>query len=128
MAKNLYSLGTVYDDSVYTNMGKEMYHTVSARVQQQPRFHIQWCSMAALFSARNYEIVIMGKDALVRNKEMQRHYLPTSILMGSKQEETLPLLRYKYINNKTLIYVCTDRLCKKPEEETNKALQQMINR
>ena len=48
--------------------------------------------------------------------------------MGSTQEETLPLLANKFSKDKTLIYVCTDKVCKKPEEETGKALQQLNNK
>jgi uncharacterized protein YyaL (SSP411 family) len=42
--------------------------------------------------------------------------------MGSASKEDLPLLKNKMPVNKTLIYVCTNRICKMPVEEVEKAL------
>jgi uncharacterized protein YyaL (SSP411 family) len=125
IAKTLYTLGNIFNDTGYTNTGSQMYYSVAARVQKMPRFHIQWCSFAAFLSTKTYEVAIMGKDALAKNKEIQRSYLPTSFIMGSTKEETIPLLQNKLITGKTLIYVCTDKLCKRPEEITANALTQI---
>ncbi|MEO8173641.1 MAG: hypothetical protein ABI581_11180, partial [Sediminibacterium sp.] len=125
MAQTLYTLGHVFNDTSYTGKGLKMYSSVSDRVQKIPRFHIQWCSFAALLSAKSYEVAIMGKEALARNQEIQRNYLPTSFIMGSTKEETIPLLRNKLVAGKTLIYVCTDKLCKRPEEITANAINQI---
>ena len=48
--------------------------------------------------------------------------------MGETDEENLPLLENKLTENKTLIYVCTNRVCKKPVEETEEALAQIKNK
>jgi uncharacterized protein YyaL (SSP411 family) len=125
MAKALYTLGNVFTDTGYTGKGTQMYYSITERVQKIPRFHIQWCSFAALLSSRSYEVAIVGKEALAKNQEIQRNYLPTSFIMGSTKAETLPLLKNKWVTDKTLIYVCTDKLCKRPEEITVKALTQI---
>lgn len=125
MAKVLFTLGTVYDDTLYTNRGIQMYRSVEERIKRTPRYYLQWCSFASFLSAGNYEVVVMGKDALKKNKELQQSYLPTSIIMGSNHEETLPLLVNKLVKDRTFIYVCTGKVCKRPEEEAAKALQQL---
>ncbi|MES2373767.1 MAG: thioredoxin domain-containing protein [Bacteroidota bacterium] len=125
LAKTLYVLGNIFNDTNYTAKGLQMYYSVMDRVKKIPRYHIQWCSFAGLLSARSYEVAIMGKDALARNQELQRNYLPTSFVMGSTKEEALPLLLNKFVAGKTLIYVCTDKLCKRPEEITAKAIAQI---
>jgi hypothetical protein len=125
IAKTLYTLGNVFNDTTYTNKASQMYYSVAERVQKIPRFHIQWCSFAALLSAKSYEVAIVGKEALTKNQEIQRNYLPTSFIMGGTKEETIPLLQNKMVAGKTLIYVCTDKLCKRPEEITAKAIAQI---
>lgn len=67
----------------------------------------------------------MGKDAIRKNKELQQSFLPTSIFMGESDEENLPLLKDKLNANKTLIYVCTNKVCKRPLEEVASALKQI---
>jgi hypothetical protein len=86
---------------------------------------MQWCSFVALLSSKSYEVVIMGKDAIAKNKELQQNYLPTSIVMGSTGEESFPLMESKSVPGKTLVYVCTNKTCKKPEAEISKALLQV---
>ncbi len=128
LAKTLFTLGTTYDDTSYSQKGVQMFRAVEERVKRAPRYYTQWSAFASFLSAKNYEVVIMGKDALKKNKELQQNYLPTSIIMGGTHEENLPLLANKFSKDKTLIYVCTDKVCKKPEEETSKALQQLNNK
>jgi uncharacterized protein YyaL (SSP411 family) len=67
----------------------------------------------------------MGKDAHIRNLELQRNYLPSCVYLGETDEENLPLLEDKLSNNKTMIYVCTNKVCKMPVEAVNKALAQI---
>jgi uncharacterized protein YyaL (SSP411 family) len=126
LAKSLYSLGIIFDDSSYTGKSIRMYQAVAARAKRNPRYYLSWCSFAGFLSAKKYEVVITGKAALEKNRELQKSYLPNCIVMGSTQEESLPLLANKFFRDKTLIYICTDKVCKRPEEEPAKALQQII--
>ena len=45
--------------------------------------------------------------------------------MGGIDKEELPLLENKLPENKTLIYVCTNKVCKKPVEDVAEALSQV---
>jgi uncharacterized protein YyaL (SSP411 family) len=124
-AKLLNTLGALYADSTYTSKALTMFGSVFERIKKEPRYYIQWCSLAALLSSKSYEIAIVGKDAIKKNKELQLVFLPTSIILGSVKEEYLPLLQFKSVAGKTLIYVCTDKVCKRPEEQVTKALLQV---
>ena len=125
MANVLYSLGTIYDDNVYTGTAKQMVTSVAGKINVFPTYHAQWCSLAGLFANGTYEVVLMGKDAIARNKELQKRYLPNCIIMGAINEENLPLLESKLAENKTLIYVCTNKVCKRPVEDVASALKQL---
>ncbi|TDO26259.1 thioredoxin domain-containing protein [Sediminibacterium goheungense] len=125
MAKVLYTIGTIYNQEDYSNQAIRMVASVEKRVKEFPRYHIQWAAMTGFFAANTYEVVITGKDALVQNMLLQEYYLPTSITMGSTIGEPLPLMQQKQVNGKTLIYVCTNKLCKRPEEELPRAIDQI---
>ena len=125
MAGVLYSLGVIYDDTSYSNISKRMLTSVLAKVNLFPAYHAQWCSLAGLFSQGTYEVVVMGKDAISKNKELQKKYLPDCVIMGDTDKEDLPLLENKLPENKTLIYVCTNRVCKKPVENVSEAWNQV---
>ncbi len=125
MAKVLYTLGIVYDDTTYSAKSLKMYYAVAARVKALPRYHIEWSSFAALLNAKSYQVVIMGKDALLKNKELQKNFLPATVIMGSTGEGTLPMLQDKLVTGKTLIYTCSNKICKRPEEEIEKVIKQI---
>ena len=125
MAGVLYSLGVIYDDSSYTDISRRMLTSVITKVNLFPVYHAQWCSLAGLFSQGTYEVVVMGKDAIAKNKELQKKYLPDCVIMGETAKENLPLLENRLPQNKTLIYVCTNKVCKKPVEDVTEALSQV---
>ncbi len=125
MAKALYTLGKMYDDTTYTGKVERMSQAVAQRAVKMPRYFIQWGILNELRSAKSYEVVVAGKDALVKNRELQQHYLPTSITMGTTGPSALPLLQNRLVAGKTMIYVCSDKVCKRPEEEPGKALAQL---
>src|SRR6188768_4057430 len=81
MSGALYSLGVIYDDSSYRDISKRMLTSVMAKVNLFPTYHAQWCSVAGLFSKGTYEIMVMGKDAIAKNKELQKKYLPDCVIM-----------------------------------------------
>ena len=89
------------------------------------QFFTQWCLLAGLYANGTYEVAITGKDALAKNLELQKHYLPQTIYFGSTHEEDLPLLESKLQQGKTLIYVCINKTCKRPVESTDEALRQL---
>jgi uncharacterized protein YyaL (SSP411 family) len=125
MAGVLYSLGVIYDDSSYSNISKKMLTSVVPKINLFPVYHAQWCNLAGLFSQGTYEVVVMGKDAIAKNKELQKKYLPDCVIMGETDKEDLPLLENKLPENKTLIYVCTNQVCKRPVENVAEALTQI---
>jgi len=125
MADVLYSLGVIYDDISYSDISKGMLASVVSKINLFPAYHAQWCNLAGLFSQGTYEVMVMGKDAIAKNKELQKKYLPDCVFMGETDKENLPLLENKLAENRTLIYVCTNKVCKRPVEDVSQALNQI---
>ncbi len=125
MAGVLFELGIYFDSKEYSGISSRMISNVAGKISEMPAYHAQWCWLAGLFSHGSFEVAIMGKDARKKNLELQKNYLPSCLFMGETDEENLPLLKAKLTHDKTLIYVCTDKVCKLPVEELDRALKQI---
>ena len=125
MAGVLLKLGTYFENTAFLEKSQGMFRKVAGKMKGLTSYYAQWCYLAGLFSHDLYEVAIMGKDAEKRNLELQQHYLPGCIFMGETDEENLPLLENKLPADRTLIYVCTNRICKLPVEKSGQALTQI---
>jgi uncharacterized protein YyaL (SSP411 family) len=125
MSEVLHHLGVYFDNHEYSTKAAMMLSRASAQVNSRPENHTAWCYVAGIFSYGTHEVAIMGKNARKINLDLQKNYLPHCIFMGETNKENLPLLQNKMQANKTLIYVCTNKVCKLPVEETSLALQQL---
>jgi uncharacterized protein YyaL (SSP411 family) len=71
-----------------------------------------------------YEVVVAGTSAASVNKKLMNRYYPNILIAGTtKENNTLPLLAYKFNEAETFIYVCVNGTCKKPETVFKKALK-----
>ncbi|MEP6675663.1 MAG: thioredoxin domain-containing protein [Ferruginibacter sp.] len=124
MAKLLYALGVIYSDGTYTAMSLNMFRSIKTRIIQMPQYYLYWATFAGMFFGGGNEISIVGKNANEINRELQLSYLPASVISGSIEESQLPTLQKKFVYGKTLIYVCKNKICKKPVERVKLALSQ----
>ncbi len=68
---------------------------------------------------------IVGKDDLHKRQMIDEYYLPNMLLLGSKEKATLELLENKLVEGQTTIYVCQDKVCKRPVTEVKDAVMQI---
>ena len=124
MAEVLYLLGEYYSHDSYIQMSTSMLNQVTKDMTTAGPYYANWASLMGLISNQPFEVAVMGKEALAKRKQMQAHYFPTALFMGG-EKENLPLLENKYIEGRTIIYVCRNKTCKQPEEDVVKALKQI---
>ena len=53
---------------------------------------------------------------------MKTTLLPNMLYAGSPEASELPILQDRYVEDKTLIYICEDKVCAAPVESPEKAL------
>jgi uncharacterized protein YyaL (SSP411 family) len=128
MAEVLYLLGVYFEVNDYSAKSGKMLLNMTKPMHARTQFFTQWCLITGMYANGTYEVAITGKDALAKNQELQKNYLPQSIYLGSIQEENLPLLQSKVKEGKTLIYVCVNKTCKRPVESVHHALRQLSSR
>ena len=127
MAKNLFILSHHLDNKNYLNTSSKMLHNVQPEIEIYPSGYSNWLDLSENYKNKYYEIVIVGKDAKSKIKEINTSYLPNALVAGSLKESTKPLLKYRYIDDETLIYVCVNNSCKLPVSEVSEALKLINN-
>lgn len=125
MAHNLFKLGKIYDNKSYLNLAEEMLQKVHSSLLHGGPYYSNWALLAGLYIYGNYEIAIAGENEEKLNSEMQKHYLPDSIFIGSRSKSKLPLLENKLVEGKTLIYVCRNYTCQLPVASVEEGLRQI---
>lgn len=125
MAKNLFKLGKYFDDAEYQNLSLKMIRNQWPSIIKNAGYYSNW-AIAALYHIQPvFEIAVVGKDWKNKLGELQKEYLPNALFTGGADEGSIPLLENKLVKNKTIIYVCKNKNCQLPVEETNLAIEQI---
>ncbi|QSE99426.1 thioredoxin domain-containing protein [Fulvivirga lutea] len=126
MARNLYVLGIILDNDTYKSRAHSMASAVAKLCVEEPAYTYNWCSLNSMFAYQTAEIVIVGNEAEKFREDIASRYLPNKVLLGSKQESELPLLKGKSLKNgQTTIFVCYNKTCKLPVTDVESALKQL---
>ncbi len=126
MAKTLFTLGTYFDNEKYASLAKQMLANVKDSMSSYGSGYSNWGILMLHYAFPFYELVIAGKDAEKKRKELGENFIPNKIIAGSADGNSkLSLLAQRYTDKKTFIYVCENKACKLPVETTGDALKLM---
>ena len=67
-------------------------------------------------------LAISGQDVMSKLNELHQTYLPNILIAGSNKDSNQALLKNRYIEDETLIYVCVNNSCKLPVTEIKDAI------
>ncbi len=116
MAKNLLLLAKYFDKPEYEQMSLTMLNNVLDDVLKNPVYYSNWAIVLDMHLHQTKELVIIGKDAAEKAREIHCNYLPDILITGSRNASNLPLLRYRFQENKTLFYLCEHKSCGLPSD------------
>jgi len=125
IAKGLFLLGEYFYEENYSNKASQMLKNIENQMPQYIGGYSNWAMLYLNYTHSFYEIAISGNDALQKQKEISQHFIPNKLIVGSKSESALPLLKDKFSAQNTLIYVCYNKACQKPVETVSEALEQL---
>ncbi len=123
MAKNLFVLAHHFDDNKFSNTTKQMLHNVQPEIENYPSGYSNWLDLLINYQHNYFEVVIVGNDAFEKLSEINNKYLPNILIAGSTTDMDNPLLKLRYVEGETLIYVCVNNACKLPVSQTTDALK-----
>jgi hypothetical protein len=123
IANSLFKLGHYYADKNYLNTSEQMLNNLKEDAKRNPANYSNWLNLMTNFTKPFYEVVVAGNTAAAVNKKLINKYYPNILIAGTnKENNTLPLLAYKFNEDKTFIYVCVNGTCKMPETSFKKAI------
>ena len=127
MAKNLFKLSHYFDNEAYIKTATTMLNNVHPEIESYSSSYSNWLDLMLNYTNDYYEVAIVGNEVIEKIKDLNKTYIPNKLIIGSKNENNLPLLKNRYVPDKTLIYVCVNKACKFPDENVNEAIKQIQN-
>ena len=96
MANNLFRLGHYFSNKIYSSTAKQMLHNVKDKSLQYGAGASNWLILFSNYLSDFYEVAIVGEDAVRKQKELNQHYIPNILMVGSSGASELPLLKHKF--------------------------------
>ena len=125
IAHTLYDLGELLSEKKYTQKAVDMMQSVLPYVKQDVSFYSYWASLLLKMTFPRFEVVINGPKALEYSSKIQRNFLVNVLIQQSETKSDLPLLRNRFVNDQTLIYVCQNKVCFRPDDNPEDALERL---
>lgn len=125
MANNLLKLHKVFSNEGYGKRAHQMLKNIQANFTENGQSFSNWMHLALFENLNFYEIAVVGDDYKNIGKEILSHYIPNSILVGSQKEGDIDLLKSRYNEGETLVYVCIEGTCKLPVTSASQAINQL---
>jgi uncharacterized protein YyaL (SSP411 family) len=111
MAKNLFVIGSILGDLKRLERSREMVKKMYETIVLHPTFYAGWASALLWFVDEPYVLVISGERALYYSKELNKVYLPNTLILIAETESDIPCFKGKYVAGKTLMYLCKGNHC-----------------
>ncbi len=127
MAKNLFKLSHYFDNSNYSNTATRMLNNVKPEMATYGSGFSNWLDLMLNYSNPYFEVAIVGANAMQRTKELNEHYIPNILIANSTKSGDLPLVKDRFLESETLIYVCVNNSCKLPVSSIDEALKLILD-
>ncbi|MDQ2751957.1 MAG: thioredoxin domain-containing protein [Bacteroidota bacterium] len=128
LARALHYLSLVFDKPEWRKRAEEMIrHTMAAVIKYPTSFGVWAMAYSEMIKGMN-EIIITGKDAMSRLRELQQNFIANKIIQAAESipnDKSFALLNNRFQQNETVIYVCKEGVCRQPVEAVDEALQLM---
>jgi uncharacterized protein YyaL (SSP411 family) len=126
MTIGLFKLSKYFFNEAYEEMSSKLIKIMKDAALKNPAFHSNWLIAASHQVFPYYEVGITGGDTINKREQIAKEYLPNIVIFGTDKKGTLEILKDRFVEGKTLIYICENRVCQLPVEEVSEALKQLI--
>jgi hypothetical protein len=123
MANSLFDLGTILDKENYKQMSIKMLNNVKNQMSSYAAGYANYATLMLKQIHPFYEVAIIGKDAHSKTMDINTKYNPNKLFVGDFGESNLELLKGKYVKGTTIIYVCENKVCQLPTNNTEEAIK-----
>lgn len=123
MAHSLKKLGLLFDNENYAAVSAQLLRNIMPQLAKYGTAYSNWTMLLLDEVYGIYEVAVTGLEAETVRKELENNYIPNKIILGGTKG-SLPLLQDKF-GKSTQIFVCIDKTCGLPANNTADALKQM---
>lgn len=125
MAINLFHLGKLLSKEEYVVKAVKMLHMFADEMANYGSGYSNWGCLALYLTKSFHELVIVGNNVDEIFLDLHKHYHTNTILAVSEVSSELPLLKNRWKQNETLVYVCKDKTCGLPIQSVSEVLKQL---
>lgn len=125
MAINLYKLSIYFDETTYRQISEKLLKSVIKEIESYGPGYSNWAILLLQYLKPQTEVVIVGKSVNENLVALYKQSPPNVIFALSDKKSDLPLLKNRYVEGETLIYVCKNNSCLLPSQSVEEALKQI---
>ena len=125
MAINLYKLSIYFDEANYRQISEKLLKSVIKEIESYGPGYSNWALLLLQYLKPQTEVVIVGKSVNEKLVALYKQSPPNVIFALSDKKSDLPLLKNRYVEGQTLIYVCKNNSCLLPSQSVEEALNQI---
>jgi len=125
MALNLFQLSVYFDKPDWRKRSEKMLDGITEEMKTYGSGYSNWGCLALNFIYPFREIAIVGNHVNEKLLALNKQGLTNTIFAPSTGASNLPLLKERFVAEKTLIYVCENQTCKVPVETIEETLVQL---
>jgi uncharacterized protein YyaL (SSP411 family) len=123
MAQNLLLAGLCMERTEWQEQAADMLHQMSGSAMRYAYSFGYWAVMMQRYAAGIKTAVCTGEKCEELSKGLQKNFIPQCYIVTSQKEiSEIPLLNMKYLDNMSVIFVCTLQACLAPITSVEKAL------
>lgn len=117
IAKSLFYLGKHFGESKNTDHAQKLLNYFTEEMIHNGSAYSNWGLLGLHLAFPYHEIVFVGKNAKDLLRQFSQTYKTNFTLAGSAVNSSLPLLEGRFVEEKSLIYLCKNNSCLLPVEE-----------
>ena len=125
MGKNLFRIGALLGKPQYSKRASDLVQAMKPQCTQHPRSYSAWLQLALYDQFEFHEVAILGEEYVQKAREVNRHYLPNSVLAAAKKPISNGLLYKEADLKQTPIFVCVKGSCSLPVYSAEELFNQL---
>ena len=123
IAYNLLLLSHYFENDTWEKISNQMILRQKESLSQNPGSFSHWASLYLTHTHPFFEVAINGPEAAAFTRKMKLDFLPNTLFAGSERSSELPILKNRFEEGNTLVYICRDKVCAAPVESPEKAIE-----